>query len=92
MQRKAAATPCAISVMRVRMSSPVLFSGSVVRMVPHIWATSGMTLDAAPASKRPVVSTPKSPGFSSRLLISCRAMWMWAAAVMGSMQFSGVEP
>ena len=64
----------------------------MVRMVPHISAVSGMTLEAAPAWKRPVVKTPKLCGSISRLLISCSAMWMCAAAVMGSMQASGMEP
>ena len=87
-----AGAACTISVIRLCSSSVTAPSGSVVRMVPHISALSGMTLDALPASNRPVVNTPNPAGSSSRLLISCRAMWMWAAAVMGSMQALGIEP
>ena len=42
----AAATPCAISVMRWWICSLTAPSGSTVRIVPHISAESGMTLDA----------------------------------------------
>ena len=83
---------CPSAVWGRRSSSVPGMHSENVRMVASMLADSGMMLRLVPAWRTPTVRTTGSNTLNWRVIMTCRAVTISAAAVTGSLAECGAEP